>query len=322
MLPLRRILAGLALTLVSTVTLAQAYPTRPIRVIVPFPPGGGTDIIAREVTAKIATNTGWVLVVENKPGAGGNLGVDAAAKATPDGYTLVLGQTSNLAINPTLYRKLPYDPVKDLAPISLVASAPLVFVTSGTSQFKTLKDVVAAARGNPDKINFASPGSGTVAHLVGELFQQTAGVKFQHVPYKGVSQAVIDLIGGSVELYSSSVPSALGFIRQGKMRALAVTSAKRIADLPDVPTVGELGYKDCEAVTWFGLAAPAGTPREVIARLNTEVNKALQDPALKKKLETEGADPGGSTAEQFASLIKDEIVRWGKIVKASGAKVD
>jgi tripartite-type tricarboxylate transporter receptor subunit TctC len=301
---------------------AQAWPSKAIRVVVPFPPGGGTDIIARETTQKVAAATGWTFVIDNKPGAGGNLGVDAVAKAPADGYTIVLGQTSNIAINPSLYTKLPYDPQKDLAPIVLIANAPLVMVTGTNSPLKTLSDAVNAAKAKPGQVNFASPGNGTVAHLTEELFQKAAGIKTQHVPYKGANQALTDVISGNVELYMSSVPTLLGHIKQGKLRALAVTSAKRVDDLPNVPTINESGYKGFDAVTWFGLLAPAATPKDVIAKLNAEFNKALKLPELSKRLGDEGADTAGGTPEEFASLIKGDIPRWGKIVKESGAKVD
>jgi tripartite-type tricarboxylate transporter receptor subunit TctC len=301
---------------------AQAWPSKPIRIIVPFPPGGGTDIIAREASQRVATATGWTFIIDNKPGAGGNLGVDAVAKAPADGYTLVLGQTSNLAINPSLYSKLPYDPQKDLAPIVLLANAPLVMVTGTNSPYKNLADAVNAAKAKPGQVNFASPGNGTVAHLTSEMFQKAAGIKTQHVPYKGASQALTDVISGNVELYMSSVPTLLGQIKQGKLRALAVTSAKRADDLPNVPTINESGYKGFDAVTWFGLLAPAATPKDVIAKLNAEFNKALKTPELSKRLGDEGADPAGGTPEEFVALIKGDIPKWGKVVKESGAKVD
>jgi tripartite-type tricarboxylate transporter receptor subunit TctC len=248
--------------------------------------------------------------------------VDAAAKAPADGYTLVLGQTSNLAINPTLYAKLPYNPEKDLTPIVEVASAPLVLVVAADSPYKTLADVVAAAKAKPESLNYASSGSGTVAHLATEMFQKTAAVKFTHVPYKGAAQGSTDLIGGQIQMYMSSVPTLIGYVKNGKMRALAVTSAKRTADLPSVPTVAESGFKGFEAVTWFGVAGPAGLPKDVVAKLNGAFNKALQDPEVRKKLASQGADALGGTPEQFAKLIHDDIGRWGKIVKESGAKVD
>jgi tripartite-type tricarboxylate transporter receptor subunit TctC len=318
----RRTLLAIAAATFASGAFAQAFPSKAIRLIVPFPPGGGTDIIARETSQKVAAATGWTFVVENKPGAGGNMGVDAVAKAPADGYTIVLGQTSNLAINPSLYAKMPYDPQKDLVPIVLVANAPLVMVTSATSQHKTLAEVVNAAKARPGAVNFASPGNGTVAHLASELFQKAAGIKTQHVPYKGAAMALTDVISGNVDLYMSSVPTLLGQIKQGKLRALAVTSTKRVDDLPNVPTIHESGYKGFDAATWFGLLAPAGTPKDVVARLNAEFNKALQQPELRKKLGDEGADPAGGTPEQFAALIKDEAVRWGKVVKESGARID
>jgi tripartite-type tricarboxylate transporter receptor subunit TctC len=301
---------------------AQAYPAKPIKVVVPFPPGGGTDIIAREVTQKLTATLGWTIVIENKPGSGGNLGVDAAAKAPADGYTLALGQTSNLAINPTLFSKMPYDSVKDLTAVSLVASAPLVLVVGADSPFKTLADVIEASKQKPGSLNFASAGNGTVAHLAGELLQKTAGVKITHVPYKGAAQAATDLIGGQVQLYMSSVPTLIGHIKGGKMRALAVTSLQRVDDLPQVPSVAESGYKGFDATTWFGFVAPAGTPKEIVARLNAEINKALQAPDVRKKLSDQGADVLGGTPEHFGSLIRSDIARWAPIIKESGAKVD
>lgn len=301
---------------------AQAWPSKPIRIVVPFPPGGGTDIIARETSQRVAAATGWTFVIDNKPGAGGNLGVDAVAKSPADGYTLVLGQTSNLAINPTLYPKLPYDPQKDLVPVVLLATAPLVMVTGMNTPHKTLADAVNAARAKPGQLNFASPGNGTVAHLTSELFQKAAGIKTQHVPYKGAAQALTDVISGTVDLYMSAVPTLIGQIRQGKLRPLAVTSARRVDDLPAVPTINESGYKGFDAVTWFGLLAPAGTPREVVLKLNAEFVKALKQPELAKRLGDEGADPAPSTPEEFAGLIKADLPRWGKVVRESGARVD
>jgi tripartite-type tricarboxylate transporter receptor subunit TctC len=318
----RRIFLALTASLLCSGAWAQAWPNKPIRLVVPFPPGGGTDTIARETSQRVAAATGWTFVVENRPGAGGNLGVDTAAKAPADGYTIVIGQTSNLAINPTLYAKMPYDSQKDLAPIVVLADAPLVMVSGMSTPYKTLADVVQGAKAKPGHINFASPGNGTVAHLASEMFQKSAGIKMQHVPYKGAAQALTDVISGTVELYMSSVPTLLGQIKQGKLRALAVTSLQRVDDLPNVPTIQEAGFKGFEAVTWFGLLAPAGTPKEIITRLNVEFNKALQVPELRKRLRDEGANPVGGTPEQFAALIKDEIPRWGRIVVESGARVD
>jgi len=316
------LVAGATLLAPAGVLAQASYPSRPIRLIVPFPAGGGTDLIAREVANKVATSNGWSIVIDNKPGSGGNLGVDAAAKAAPDGYTLVLGQTSNLAINPTLYAKLPYNPERDLTPIGLVASAPLVLVVAADSPYKTLADVVAAAKARPEALNYASSGSGTVAHLATELFQKTANVRFTHVPYKGAAQGSTDLIGGQIQMYMSSVPTLIGHIKSGKMRPIVVTSRKRTTDLPDAPTVDESGYKGFEAATWFGVAGPAGLPKDMVAKLNAAFNKALQDPEVKRKLASQGAEVKGSTPEEFGAYIREETVRWGKVVKDSGAKVD
>lgn len=323
---LNRMIAGVALTAVAlcgiTASAQDTYPSRPIRLVVPFPPGGGTDTISRVVATKLTETLKWSIVVDNRPGAGGNIGVDLAVKSPADGYTIVMGQTSNLAVNPTLYAKLPYDPVKDLAPITTVADAPLVLVVPASSKFKTLADVVAAAKAKPGDITFATPGNGTVAHLTGELFQRSAGIKLQHIPYKGSAQAITDLMGGTIDVFMASVPTALSHIKNGKMRALAVTSAKRSVSLPDVPSINDAGYKGFDANTWFGLAAPAGTPANVIARLNTEVNRVLQMPDVREKIRGEGGDILGGTPEAFGNLIKTDIVKWGKIVRDSGAKID
>ena len=318
--PLKTLL--LVCAVIASPTFAQTFPAKPIRLIVPFPPGGGTDIIAREIAQKTSAHTGWTFVIENRPGSGGNLGVDAAAKSPPDGYTIALGQSSNLAINPTLYSKLPYDPVRDLTAVGLMASSPMVLVVATQSPHKTLGDVLTAAKAKPGSLNFASPGNGTVAHLSAELLQKTAGVKFTHIPYKGAAQAVTDILGGQVDLYMSSIPTLIGQVRSGKMRALAVTSLKRVDDLPQTPTVAESGYPGFESGTWFGFVAPAGTPAEFVATLNREFAKALAAPDLKKKLGDQGAEVLGGTPEQFGQLIKSDIVRWAPIVKASGAKVD
>src|SRR5256714_696155 len=267
---------SLALALVAGAAMAQRYPAKPIRLIVPFPPGGGTDIAARTIANKLSESVKWNFVVENKPGAGGNLGVEQAVKSPADGYTLVIGQTSNLAINPTLYAKLPYDPLKDLSPVALIVSAPVVLVVAANSRHASLRDLLAAAKADPGGVTFASPGNGTVSHLTGELLQRAAGVKLTHVPYKGASQALTDTLGGQVQSLMSSVPSALSQIRAGRLRAIAVTSAERAQELPDVPTIAETGYAGFDASTWYGLVAPAGTPAPIVATLNAEANRALK----------------------------------------------
>ncbi len=314
--------ASAAVLLCATGALAQSWPNKPIRLVVPFPAGGGTDIIAREVSGRITQNTRWAFVVDNRPGSGGNLGVDAAAKSAADGYTLVLGQTSNLAINPSLYSKLPYDPVKDLTPISLVGSSPMLIVVSADSPYKTLADVIAAAKAKPGTINYATSGNGTVAHLTTELFQRESGTKLTHIPYKGASQGINDVIGGAVQLYVSSVPTLIGHVKSGKLRPLAVTSLKRVDDLPQTPTVAETGLKNFEAATWFGLLGPAKLPPEIVNQIAAEVTKALANDELRKKMDDQGVDVTPSSPAQFGKLIQSDIAKWGKVVKESGAKID
>ncbi|MBO9678298.1 tripartite tricarboxylate transporter substrate binding protein [Paenacidovorax monticola] len=314
---------GLVAAAAPAAGMAQAaFPSKPIRLIVPFPPGGGTDMIARTVAQKVADLNKWSVIVDNRPGAGGNLGVDAAAKSAPDGYTLVMGQTSNLAINPTLYTKLPYDPLKDLTPVALVSSSPIVMAVPVNSPFKTFADVVAASKGKPEAVTLGYSGNGTVAHLAGELAENAAGIKLRHIPYKGAAQAMTDLVGGQIDLYMSSVPTLLGQVRNGKLRAIAITSAKRAGQLPDTPTLAESGYKGFDAVTWFGILAPAGTPAPIVAQLNKAINQALVLPDVAEKLRSEGGEVLGGTPEQFGQLLRAEVPRWGKIVKDSGASLD
>ncbi|KAF1020045.1 MAG: hypothetical protein GAK30_02750 [Paracidovorax wautersii] len=299
-----------------------AYPNKPIRLVVPFPPGGGTDLIARTLAKKLADQRQWNVVVENRSGAGGNLGVDAVAKSAADGYMLVMGQTSNLAINPTLYARLPYDPQKDLAPVALVSSAPIVMATAAGSPYKTFADVVAAAKAKPDGITLGYSGNGTVAHLAGQLISDAAGIKLRHVPYKGASQAMIDLVSGQIDLYMSAVPTLIGQIRNGKLHAVVVTSLKRSEQLPKTPTLVESGYKNFEATSWYGVLAPAGTPAPVVQQINTAINDALRDPEVVEKLRAEGGDVLGGSAEQFSALLRTEVPRWAQIVKDSGASLE
>lgn len=320
----RRWLIGVicGLALMSAFCQTDTWPSKPIRLVVPFPAGGGTDIVARDVSQKMSMTTKWTFVIDNKPGSGGNLGIDAVAKALADGYSLVLGQTSNLAINPSLYGKLPYDPIKDLTPIGLIGNAPLVLVVPTNSPFKTLGDVIKAAKAQPGFINYATSGNGTVAHLATELLQREAGIKLTHIPYKGATQGINDVIGGQVQLYLSSVPTLLGHIKNGKLRPLAVTAAKRTDDLPQIPTVAESGYKGFEAVTWFGLLGPAKLSASVVNTANSELNKALNSPDLRKKLEDQGLNVTPGTSDEFAKLIKVDITKWAQVVKDSGAKAD
>ena len=302
---------------------AQAsYPTKPIRFIVPFPPGGGTDILARVIATRLTESLGWQIVVDNRGGAGGNIGLQAAAQAAPDGYTMVMGQTSNLAINPSLYSKLPYDPLRDFIPVSLVSASPVALVVSSKSPYKTLGDFVTAAKAKPGQLTFGSPGSGTVSHLTGELFQRTAGIKYVHVPYKGAAQALPDLIGGRIDLYSSSLETAMPHMKAGTIRALALTSLQRVSVVPDVPTVAESGYKGFEATTWFGILVAKGTPEAIVNTLTTAITKVLQLPEVKERMSASGGLPVKTGPKEFSGLLKSELQRWARVVKESGAKVD
>ncbi|WP_082819176.1 tripartite tricarboxylate transporter substrate binding protein [Cupriavidus nantongensis] len=299
---------------------ADAYPSRPVRLVVPFPPAGGTDVLSRLVFNKIGMSTQWSVVVENRAGAGGNIGLDLVAKAKPDGYTLGMGQTANLAINPALYPKMPYNAVKDFTPIALVAAQPVVLIVRADAPYKNLAEFVAAAKSR--QMSMASAGTGTVGHLTGEMFQRRAGIKSLHVPYKGASPALNDLLGGQTDFYFATPPIAMPMIRAGKVRALAVTSAKRLPILQSVPTVAESGYAGFQAEDWKALVAPANTPPEVVSRLNAEVNKALSQPDTIAKLKEEGSEPKGGSAKELEALLKSENARWGDIVRQSGARVD
>jgi len=299
---------------------ADAYPAQPIRLVVPFPPAGGTDVLSRLVFNKVGAATHWTVVVENRAGAGGNIGLDSVAKAKADGYTIGMGQTANLAINPSLYPKMPYDATKDFTPVALVAAQPVVLIVRQDSPYKTLADLVAA--GKAKQLSMASAGTGTVGHLTGEMFQRRAGIKALHVPYKGASPALTDLMGGQTDFYFATPPIAMPMLKAGKLRALAVTSTKRVALLPNVPTVAEQGYAGFQAEDWKALVAPAGTPADVVARLNAEVNKALKDKETIARLHDEGSEPRGGTPAELGAFIKTENTRWGAIVRDSGAKVE
>jgi tripartite-type tricarboxylate transporter receptor subunit TctC len=316
-------LAAAVLALAPLAAAAQeSFPNKPIRLVVPFPPAGGTDTLSRAIAFAIQNNTKWTIVVDNKPGAGGNIGLDATAKSPPDGYTIAMGQTANLAVNPALYSQMTFDPLKDFTPIALVSSQPLILVVSTASPYKTLKELVDAAKANPGKINMASSSNGTIGHIGGELFQRRAGIKMTHVPYKGAGAAVTDIMGGSVECFFGNTQAVGGLVTGGKLRALAVTSPKRLGNFPDVPTIAELGYPGFEAATWSGLLAPAGTPKAVVDRLNAEANKALGTDQMKQKLYEDGSTPLGGTPEQFAAFIRTEHAKWGAAVREAGIKLD
>lgn len=317
----RRLLAALALACVAPFAWGQAYPSKPIRLIVPFPPAGGTDIYARVVANKLSEANKWVVVIDNKPGAGGNIGVEAATKSPPDGYTMVVGQTSNLAIAPTLYPKLPYDPLKDLVPVVLLGTGPVAIVVRADSPYKTLKDLLDAARKKPGSVTYATPGNGTVSHLTGVRLQKVAGVKLEHIPYKGSSGAIPDLLNGSVDAYLATVPSVQSQLAAGSMRAIAVTSLQRSQILPNVPAVAET-YPGFDAVTWFGVLMPAGTPAPVVARMNEAINAALKSPDVRAKIAADGGDVLGGSAEDFAKVLRSDVATWGAVVRESGARID
>jgi tripartite-type tricarboxylate transporter receptor subunit TctC len=324
---LARALTACAIALLSCAIIQPAlgqaaYPAKPVRFIVPFPPGGGTDILSRALAQKMSEALGQPFVIDNRPGAGGNIGADLAAKSAPDGYTLVMGQTSNLAVNPTLYSKLPFDPIKDFAPVTLVIEAPLIVLVAQTSPIKSVRDLIAEAKAKPGGINFASPGNGTVGHLVGEMFKRQAGIDMVHVPYKGAAPALTDLLGGRVTVYFASGPVAMGQIKGGKIRAIAVTSRIRSPLLPEVPTVAESGLPGFDASSWYGVLAPAGTPKDIVAKLNAVAVKAMREPELRKQMSGEGGEPIGDTPEHFSAFITSETAKWAKVVKESGARLD
>lgn len=319
---LQRAALGALTLLLAGGAWAQAYPTKSIRLVVPFPAAGTTDILAREVAQRLSVSFGQSVIVDNRPGAAGNIGSDIVAKSAPDGYTLLMGTVGTHAINPSLYTKMPYNHVKDFVPIVLVAGVPNVLEVTPSLPVNSVADLIKLAKEKPGQLNFASSGSGTSIHLSGELFKTMTGVDIVHVPYKGSSPAVTDLMGGQVQLMFDNLPSSLAQIKAGKLRAIAVTSAQRAPALPNVPTIAESGLPGFEASSWFGLLAPAGTPPAVVARINADVNQWLQTAEAKEKLLAQGAVPAGGTPEQFAAHIRAETEKWAKVVKVSGAKVD
>jgi tripartite-type tricarboxylate transporter receptor subunit TctC len=325
----RRHVLGLALSasacLVSGAALSQqaTYPSRPVRLIVPFTPGGTTDIFARLVGEKLSQSLGQQFVIENRGGAGGNIGTDAVAKADPDGYTLVMGTVGTHAINPSLYAKMPYDALTDFAPVAYVAGVPNLMVVSPKKvKATTVQEFIAEAKATPGKMTMASSGNGTSIHLSGELFKQMTGIEMPHVPYRGSGPAVNDLIGGQVDVMFDNLPSSIEQVRSGNLRALAVTSSKRSPAIPDKPTLAEAGLPDFEASSWFALFAPKGTPPEITSRLNQEVRKALETPELQKRFADLGGEIQPMSPDELMAYVRTEHEKWAKVVKASGAKVD
>ena len=313
---------GCAMSWVSVTALAQAWPSRPIKYVVPFAPGGTTDILARTVGDKLSIALGQPVVVENKPGAGGGVGADFTAKAAPDGYTIMGGTISTHAINASLYSNLPYDPVKDFAAITMIARVPNLLVINPGIPAKNVAELIVLMKANPGKYTFASSGNGTSQHLSGELFKSMAGVDMQHIPYKGSPPALQDVVGGQVSMTFDNITTAWPLAKAGKLRPLAVTTAKRSSVAPELPTLAESGLPGFEIGSWQGVFAPAGTPHEIVKRLNAEIVKILNMPDVKEKLIALGAEPVGDTPEQFSAYVKTEVVKWSDVVKKSGAKVD
>jgi len=307
---------------VAAPAVSQQFPSRPVRFVVPFAPGGSTDTLARTIGTRLADALGQQVVVDNRSGGNGNIGMEIVARSPADGHTIVLGYIANLAIAPSLYDKMPYDPVKDFAPITQPASSPNVLTAHPSVQAKSLKELIALAKANPAKLSFASTGVASVGHLTGELINSLAGVRMTHVPYKGSGQAVTDILGGHVQLMFSGFSSTLAHIKSGKLRALAVTGAKRSPALADVPTIAEQGFPGVEATAWYGVLAPAGTPKPVITRLHGDLVNILKQPDVVQRLDGLGFEIVASTPDQFGAYIRSEIKKWAKVVKASGARPD
>lgn len=311
---------GLALLQPASTSGAEAYPAKPVRIIVPFPSGGPVDTLARIVGQQLSPVLGQQMIVDNRPGANGIIGTDLAGKAAPDGYTLLMGNLGPLAINVSLYHKLPYDPMRDFAPVAMVAVAPQILVAHPSLPTRSVRELVQLAKAKPGQLVYGSPGTGSGAHLSMELFKTMTAINIMHIPYKGATPALADLLGGQTSLVLSSIVPAQPFVKTGRLRGLAVTSRKRTPALPGIPTMIESGLPGFEAMAWFGVLAPAGTPRSIVARLDSEIARILQKPEIKNQLAGFGSEPGGGSPEEFAAYIKTEIDKWGKVIKDAGIK--
>jgi tripartite-type tricarboxylate transporter receptor subunit TctC len=320
-IPLRFIVLACC-TLLALPLFAQDYPLRPVRLIVPFPPGGGNDIVARAVAQELGKSLGQQFVVDNRAGAGGAIGAELAARSPADGYTLFLGGVGSHVVNPSLHAKLSYDPVRDFAPVTLIASAPSVLVVHPSLQAASLSELTALAKAHPGKLNYASNGNGSSAQLAAVLYESMAGVRMVHVPYKGVAQALVELMSGEVQVMFGTLVAILPHIKAGRLRALAVTGKNRSASLPEVPTLAEAGLPGYEAGSWYGILAPAGTPAAVVARLNSEINRAIRQPEVRERLAADGAEVIGGTPDDFASHLKIELSRMGKLVRQAGIRTE
>ncbi len=313
-----------ALTTGVTPALAQtsAYPHKPIRLILPYPPGGGSDTIARPFARKMTENIGQQVIVDNRGGAGGNIGMETAARAAPDGYTIVMGLTAQLAVNPGLYQKLPYDPARDFEPITLLANGAYLLVAHPSLPVKTVKDVIAIAKKRPDEILYASSGNGSGAHLATELLNHLTGIRLKHVPYKGGGPALVDTISGQTQLLFATPIASAGHIEAGRLRAIAVSTGKRVSSMPNLPTVAESGVPGYDSGVWYAMLAPKGTPRTVITRLNEEFRKVLADPGIRGFLTKSGIDPEGGTPDELGKYMRSEIAKWAKVIKAAHITMD
>ena len=323
--PVRGLFAGAlaALALItSTGAEAQAWPSRPVRIIVPFPPGGGLDFFARNLAPKLQESLGQQIVVENRSGAGGMVGADAVAKASPDGYTMLLASSAELTISQHLYLKMAYDAIRDFAPVSYAAHAAMLYSVHPSLPAKTLQEVVALARAKPGQLSFASAGTGGVQHLAGEILKTAAKIDIVHVPYKGAGPAVIDMVGGQVQMGFTALPSSIQHARAGRLRPIAVTSAKRSEAAPELPTFTELGYPALDLVVWYAALFPARTPPEIVAKMSAEINRAVNSPDVKAKLLEQGVEAVGTTPEQLAKFMQAESARYGRIIRETGAKPD
>lgn len=312
--------AGLSFSAVAQNPIAE-YPNKPVRMIVPFPPGGGTDILSRLIANKLTEVSKWTVIPDNRAGAGGTIGITEAVKAAPTGYDMVMGQKDNVVLGPYLYKSLPWNPSKDLTPVAHVAYTPIVIATAANSPYKTLADVVAAAKKNPAKITYGSPGNGTSIHLAGVMLEKASGIQLTHVPYKGSNPAMMDALAGNVDLLVSSVPSAIGQIKSGKLRAIAVTSASRSTSLPDTPTLAEAGLKGFNVSTWYGIFMPRNTPTPVVDKVNAEVNKLLSMPEIKEAIQAQGAEPQSMSVPAFEKFFQADFKANKAVVEASGATI-
>jgi tripartite-type tricarboxylate transporter receptor subunit TctC len=307
-------LAFLVVALLFSAAASAQYPNKPLKLIVPFPPGGSTDILARALAQKLSEGLAQPVVIDNRPGAGGSIGSEAAAKAAPDGYTIMMGHLGTLAVNAAIYRHLPYDPVKSFAPVSLMAIVPSVLVVNNALPVSSAAELIAYAKKNPGKLAYGSAGSGSTSHLTTEYFKLATGIDVLHVPYKGVGPMLTDLVSGQLSMGLNGAPAVMPHVTSGRLKALAVSSLTRLPSLPDIPTLDEAGVKGFDANGWYGIVAPAGTPREIVLRLNAEIRRALDTAELRARLDAEGAIPAAGTPEAFAAFIASEIARWGEVV--------